>query len=420
VSIFAEQGVLAAAVASAGARERAAVLAIEASHEVERLVHEACGLTGEDVEYINEEWGQHPAEYPNKPCTDAEVAELKALYGIPMDDLIDRLVALHGASKSIVHKNFIADRRLEILSHAFERHPSALHQALRNVNALPPGEPRKTATDLFSYLVGAAFGRWDVRTGRHRRIGTPPPDLFDPVASYSPGMLVGPDGRPAVESPANYSLEMPPGRLLVDEPGHQWDVEAAILRVANALFSDGPKIVADLLEILGSKSIRDHLRRQFFKDHLSRYSKSRRKAPIYWPLSVPSKNWTVWTYAPMLTREMLYAVASEAGRRERLANEAMVRLQHEQKVGSAGRPNQKIAAELDAEESLSEELRRFRTETQRVAGLGWEPNLDDGILLCAAPLAELFQSWPDAITARTELRKGLYQWATVAKWAKQL
>ena len=170
---------------------------------------------------------------------------------------------------------------------------------------------------------------------------------------------------------------------------------------------------------MAARTVRDHLRRQFFKDHLSRYSKSRRKAPIYWPLTVPSRNWGVWVYAPTLSRETLYAVASEAARRERLAVEAIARLQREQHEGGAGRPARKVAEELDAEEKLAEELRRFRAEAERIAGLGWEPDLDDGIVLCAAPLADLFPAWPDAKKARDELRKGQYEWATVAQWAER-
>ena len=75
---------------------------------------------------------------------------------------------------------------------------------------------------------------------------------------------------------------------------------------------------------------------------------------------------------------------------------------------------------LSGEERLAEELRRFRAEAERVAGLGWEPDLDDGIILCAAPLADLFPSWPETKTARTDLRKGKYEWAAIAAWADQL
>ena len=33
----------------------------------------------------------------------------------------------------------------------------------------------------------------------------------------------------------------------------------------------------------------------FFADHLKRYSKSRRQAPIYWPLSTAKGSYTLWT-----------------------------------------------------------------------------------------------------------------------------
>ena len=84
------------------------------------------------------------------------------------------------------------------------------------------------------------------------------------------------------------------------------------------MFDDPASVVGEMLQILGRSTIRGYLRRQFFKDHLTRYSKSRRKAPLL-ALTVSSNNWGVWVYAPMLTRETLYAVALEAGRRERLA-----------------------------------------------------------------------------------------------------
>jgi hypothetical protein len=69
---------------------------------------------------------------------------------------------------------------------------------------------------------------------------------------------------------------------------------------------------------------------------------------------------------------------------------------------------------------LGEELRRFQEEADRIAGLGWTPALDDGLILCAAPLAELLPTWPDVSKARDELRQGKYVWASVSKWADRL
>ena len=185
------------------------------------------------------------------------------------------------------------------------------------------------------------------------------------------------------------------------------------------LFDDPASVVGELVDILNKGTVREYLRKQFFKDHLSEYSKSRRKAPIYWQLTVPSKNWGVWVYAPTFTRETLYAVAGEAGRRGRLASEAMARLRREQ-IEGAGRSARRVAEELDMEEKLADELGLFRLEAERIAGLGWEPKLDDGIILCAAPLAGLFPAWPDTRRARAELRRGMYSWAAVSAWADRL
>jgi hypothetical protein len=233
-------------------------------------------------------------------------------------------------------------------------------------------------------------------------------------------MLVGDESMPAVDAPKGYPITLPPRRLLIDEPGQLWDIEACFVQAVNTLFDDPDAIIQEMLGILGRRTVRDHLRKQFFKDHLSRYSKSRRKAPIYWPLTVPSKAWGVWVYAPTFTRETVYAVAGEAARRERLAGEAITRLQREQQDGDTDRPTRKVAEELEVEEKLSEELHRFRAEAERIAGLGWEPDLDDGIVMCAAPLADLFPSWSDAKTVRAELRAGKYGWSTVGAWAEEL
>jgi len=229
-------------------------------------------------------------------------------------------------------------------------------------------------------------------------------------------MLVADDGLPLLKAPLGYPLELPPDRLLTDEPGHEWDIEAAVRRAAAVLFDNPEPILAEAEGILGDRSLRDYLRKRFFKDHLGRYSKSRRKAPIYWQLSVPSRAWGVWVYAPVLSRETLYAVARHAARRQGAAAELLAALRAERDAGGRGRSVREVERRLATEEDLARALQAFRAEAERVASLGWEPDLDDGIVLCAAPLAGLFPAWRDAAEERAELRKGAHPWATVARW----
>jgi hypothetical protein len=234
-------------------------------------------------------------------------------------------------------------------------------------------------------------------------------------------MLVDQHGLPVDEVPTDYPVDFPLTGVLLDEAGHGADIVRRV-KDADAL---APKAASDwlteALTLLGSRSLRTYLRSKFFKEHLARYSKSRRKAPIYWPLYVPSGTWGVWVYAPRLTRETLYVVASEALRRERHAEVEIERLERERAAGGRGRGVKALDKALDEERRLAEELRRFRQEAERIAGLGWEPDLDDGIVLCAAPLADLFPQWHKELASyRDELRAGKYEWSTVSKWAGQL
>jgi hypothetical protein len=213
-------------------------------------------------------------------------------------------------------------------------------------------------------------------------------------------------------------LELPPDRVLLDEPGHRWDILAAVRRAAEVLFDDPDAILEEVQRILG-RDLRRYFRRDFFKSHLGRYSKSRRKAPIYWYLSVPTREWGLWLYAPFLSREMLYAAVREARRKEAALSESVTRLRADEGKAT-GRDRSRLAKQRDAEEGLQEELMTFRAEAERIAQLGWQPDLDDGIILCAAPLADVFPAWADAAAAREELRSGEYEWAAVAKWKDQL
>ena len=414
--LFGGMSIRDAAVKARNEHDRRLLTIIERSGEIDAVVTKAI-LDREAEDFLESEVGRHVSSYPARQLPDDLLTDLLSL---DMDTLVDRLIADVGAERITATKTYVADRRLEMIAHAYGTHPKVILDARRRLGSRASDESRLMAESMISYLMGIAFGHWDVRVGRDPSLAPPQPDLFDPVPLCSPGMLVGSDGFPVDEAPEGYPLALPPGRVLVDEPGQAWDVEAAVLRAAEALFDDAEGIMAELLEILGRKSIRDHFRRDFFRAHLSRYTKSRRKAPIYWYLSVLSRNWGVWAYAPALSREMLFAVAGQAARRERLAGEAIARLHREQEAGGAGRSVRAVVAELDAEARLAEELRRFRAEAGRIAGLGWKPDLDDGIVLCAAPLADLFPAWPDARKARDELREGEYTWATVARWAGRL
>ncbi|MBX7132280.1 MAG: BREX-1 system adenine-specific DNA-methyltransferase PglX [Fimbriimonadaceae bacterium] len=393
------------------------VQSVDAAHEVDGVLSTSLKISDDSAEFLDDEAPVSAAVYPRVGLDAGQRDDLFRLVVMPMSDLVKEAVDRCGGSRSVVAKSYVADRRIELIARVLRVHPAAVLSALNEARCLPPDALGRSARDLLSYLLGCAFGRWDVRAAND--IGAAG-DPFAPLLLVAPGALKGADGLPVREPPSGYPLQFPLQGILVDEPGYRWDLVSGIESVIGNIASDGQSLVAELTRIVGRSSLRDYLRRDFFKNHLAQYTASRRKAPIYWPLTVPSARWGVWVYAPSISRETLYAVSAEALRRESHASAEITRLERDRASGGGGRSASALDRALDAERSLAEELRRFREEAERVAALGWEPNLDDGIALCAAPLADLFPAWRELAQLRQQLRAGKYDWATVARWANQL
>ena len=69
-------------------------------------------------------------------------------------------------------------------------------------------------------------------------------------------------------------------------------------------------IEKEACEILGLKELRDYFRKPgdggFWSDHIPRYSKSRRKAPIYWLLQSSKKSYALWLYYHRFDKDLLF------------------------------------------------------------------------------------------------------------------
>lgn len=164
-------------------------------------------------------------------------------------------------------------------------------------------DPRALVHDLVSYALGVALGRWDVRYATGEREAPPLPDPFAPLPVCPPGMLQDPTtGLPLDAPPPGYPVPFPPSGLVADDLTDESAADGLLARVRHVLGLLFPgradAIEAEAADLLGAKSLADYLRRpsSFFDAHLKRYSKSRRKAPIYWPLTTPSGLYTLWLY----------------------------------------------------------------------------------------------------------------------------
>ncbi|WP_205409696.1 Eco57I restriction-modification methylase domain-containing protein [Salinibacter ruber] len=273
--------------------------------------------------------------------------------------------------------------------------------------------------ESLSYAVGVAFGRFEIRyaTGDHEI-----PDLsdpFDPLPVRPAGMLTDEDGIPLEEEPDGYPLSFPSDGII---PEHESLPHTLVDRVRSTLElvhgeEEAVQVEQKILDAVGRDTLEEYLRNPngFFDDHKSKYSKSRRRAPIYWPLQTPSQQYTLWVYYPRLDGQTLYTCINDHIS-PKLENDVRPRIERiRKKVQSSG--NSEAREALDRLETLEQELEEMREELLRVAELPYEPNQNDGVELTAAPLHNLFQhtGWSDRLEDYwEELQDGEYDWAHIA------
>lgn len=271
--------------------------------------------------------------------------------------------------------------------------------------------------DLLAYAVGCALGRWDIRLATGTRPKPEPPSPFDPLPVCSPGMLQNALGLPAASDdvPPEYPLRINWSGILVDDEQNNDDIERRVRDVLAVLFPSRADAIADEADtLLGVKSLREWFRKPtgFFSSHLKRYSKTRRQAPIYWPLSTASGNYTLWIYYQRLTDQTLFQCVNEFVKPKIVEVEADL-----SRFTGNGADKPGVRAEIERLTNLRAELIEFRDELLRAAQLPYKPNLNDGVLVTACPLWKLFRlpKWQKDLKACWEsFSKGEYDWAHLA------
>ena len=190
--------------------------------------------------------------------------------------------------------------------------------------------------------------------------------------------------------------------ILVDDEGHADDLAARVRAVAERVQVDVPE------------NLRGWLAKEFFPLHIKMYSKSRRKAPIYWQLATPSASYSVWLYIHAFSKDTLFRVQNDYVA-PKLAHEErrLESLTSELRDGATAAQRKELAAQ----EAFVEELRAFLEEVKRVAPL-WNPNLDDGVIINFAPLWRLVpqnKAWQKELKSTWDaLCEGKYDWAHLA------
>lgn len=246
---------------------------------------------------------------------------------------------------------------------------------------------------LQSWAVGVAFGRFDIRLATGERPVKREPEPFDSLPDISPGML------PSGDVPF-----IPCMGVLVDDPGHADDLTTRVRKIYERVGQPAP----------AAEVLRRRLAREFFAQHVKMYTKSGRKAPIYWQLSTPSGGYSVWLYLHDLSKDTLFRVQ---------ADYLAPKLSHEQRLlenlRSEGGPNPNATQRkgIEAQQSFIAELQSLLEDLKRVAPV-WDPKLDDGVVLLMAPLWRFVpqhKAWQRELKGRwDDLGVGKFDWSHMA------
>lgn len=272
-----------------------------------------------------------------------------------------------------------------------------------------------------SYCLGSIFGRWDIRYATGSR---QPPELTSPFASLPicpPGMLQNESGGPLsnvelrkLNDAGLYPVSITIDGILVDDADQAEDIVRRVRESFQAIWSDKAEAIEqEACDILKVKELRSYFAEgkaggKFFKDHLKCYSKSRRKAPIYWPISTESGTYTLWLYYHRLSANTLYtAVTQFIEPKQEEAKETFAKLNAKADRSKAE------DKELEAAQLLVAELATFRESLLEIAKF-WKPDLNDGVQITAAPLWKHFRlkSWQKTLKGTwSKLEHGDYDWA---------
>jgi len=265
-----------------------------------------------------------------------------------------------------------------------------------------------------SYVVGCAFGRWDIRHATAEALTTTLSDPFAPMPVCPPGMLQGPEGLPAeiADIPHTYPLSIAWSGVLGGDSDQTGNISEQARAGMRAIWGGRADAVEEeACSILGVRSLEEYFASptKFFADHLGCYTKSSRAAPIYWPISTASGKYTLWLYYPRLSSQTLHtALVDFVDPKLVTVTKSISSLRDKGQDGSDEQSS--IFSEL---QDLQLELLEFRERLKELA-VTYFPDINDGVLINAAPLWSLFKHKPwqkQAHDAWTRLEQGEYDWA---------
>jgi hypothetical protein len=278
---------------------------------------------------------------------------------------------------------------------------------------------RELKDQVFSILVGCTFGRWDIRLIKGWIQQWCDEDMFK-ARQHSPFLfgqkestlnLVLPEYHTEIEHiwKQSYPIEF------LKERASSKDIAIRLKEVITYFWPDTPSTIEfELQDHFGVTDLETIFTNpnKFFDVHLKDYSRNKRISPIYWPISTSSGSYTIWLYYPKLTDQTLVSVINNhiQPKIDDVKNQIKP-LEMNSNLDNKG------LKELVVLKDFEYELEEMKKELLRITTLPYKPISDDGVLITAAPLHNLFRhtKWRKSTEdCWKALEKGEYDWAHLA------
>ena len=290
---------------------------------------------------------------------------------------------------------------LDVLKQYTERRPYEELISIDGATSHNMINSKGLAQEIIQELVGAAFGRWDIRFEKDSSTIPEFGDCFDALP-HMPIVALN-------NKPENYPIDFPSDGILVGEYNNKKSIVTRIREAVRYIWGiKADDIEFELCQLIGYDSLQEYFDNPqgFFDYHFKRYTKNHRKAPIYWPLTSANGLYTVWVYYPKMNQSTLpQIVLLLSGEIEEVRSElTAAQLKHDRIE-----ENRLLALQSDLEGMVA--------SLQKIIELPYRPNHDDGIPVTAAPLAELFAHnlWKTECKDNlVGLNKGDYDWSHLA------
>jgi hypothetical protein len=297
--------------------------------------------------------------------------------------------------------------QMEILENFISRRPNENLIMIDGLNDDNLNNNPVVVYELISNLIGVAFGRWDVRvianielSGKFEGITTSLP--------FQPSYMLS-------ENPDEYPIQLPEDGILLSDNSNSKSLFRILKEVLRFIWKKDYENITNEIEEIGKiSSLEDFVSNPngFFDFHYKRYTKSRREAPIYWPITSTSGLYTIWIYYPKINDQTLFKIVNDfiLPKQQEIA-EQIRKLENNPNIDNKGKK------ELLDNQNLFHELKDMEKDLLGVALLPYKPNHDDGVLITAAPLYKFFRhsKWKKSTEECWKaLQKGEYDWAHLA------